>query len=103
MRLKIGAIMTVTKIHLAECLQNDCDLNKKKSSQVIETIIEEMKRSLEKGEDVLITNFGKFCAKNKKPRRGRNPQTGEDLILGARRVVTFKCSGVLKEKLNGRN
>jgi integration host factor subunit alpha len=95
--------MTVTKNSLAQCLQKDCDLSKKQSSQVIETLIEEMKRSLERGEDVLISGFGKFCVKDKKPRRGRNPQTEEDLMLGARRVVTFKCSGVLKEKLNGRN
>jgi integration host factor subunit alpha len=69
---------------------------------VIEILIEEMKRSLEKGEDILISGFGKFHVKEKKPRCGMNPQTGEDLILRDRRVVTFKCSNVLKEKLNGR-
>jgi len=60
-----------------------------------------MKNTLENGEDILISGFGKFCVKDKKERRGRNPQTGEDKMLGARRVVTFKCSGVLKDKING--
>ncbi|MBW1943125.1 MAG: HU family DNA-binding protein, partial [Deltaproteobacteria bacterium] len=59
------------------------------------------KGSLEKGEDVLISGFGKFCVKNKQRRRGRNPATGDDLMLGERRVVTFKVSSVLKNKING--
>jgi len=53
-------------------------------------------------EDVLISGFGRFCVKDKKERRGRNPQTGDDMIMDARRIVTFKCSGVLKEKINGK-
>jgi integration host factor subunit alpha len=69
---------------------------------VIEILIEEMKRSLEKGQDILISGFGKFYVKEKKHRRGRNPQTGEDLILRDRRVVTFKCSTVFKKKLNSK-
>ena len=56
---------------------------------------------LEKNEDVLISGFGKFCVKEKNQRRGRNPATGEDLILRGRRVVTFKCSGKLRKKING--
>ncbi|MBW2075852.1 MAG: HU family DNA-binding protein, partial [Deltaproteobacteria bacterium] len=54
------------------------------------------------GEDVLISGFGKFCVKNKEERKGRNPQTGEDMMLGSRRVVTFKCSGVLRDRVNRR-
>jgi integration host factor subunit alpha len=61
-----------------------------------------MKGILEKGEDVLITGFGKFCVKEKSKRKGRNPQTGEDLMLDARRVVTFRCAGVLRDKINGK-
>ncbi len=63
-------------------------------------MIEIIKRSLEKGEDVLISGFGKFCVKNKKERRGRNPATGNDLTLRGRRVITFKCSGKLRNKIN---
>jgi integration host factor subunit alpha len=59
-----------------------------------------MKRSLENDEDVLISGFGKFSVKRKNERRGRNPQTGEDLVLGSRRVVTFRCSPVLRERIN---
>ena len=73
---------------------------KNKSSIIIESLIEIMKKTLESGEDVLISGFGKFCVKEKSDRRGRNPATGNDLMLDARRVVIFKCSGRLKEKVN---
>jgi integration host factor subunit alpha len=59
-----------------------------------------MKSTLASGEDVLISGFGKFCVKNKRERRGRNPATGEDMILAPRRVVTFRCSGKLRDKIN---
>jgi integration host factor subunit alpha len=59
-----------------------------------------MKNTLEEGEDVMISGFGKFEVKVKDSRRGRNPATGNDLILDARRIVTFKCSGILREKMN---
>jgi integration host factor subunit alpha len=74
---------------------------KKKAVDVVENLIEIIKTTLEKGEDVLISGFGKFCVKEKSSRRGRNPATGEDLILGKRRVVTFKCSGKLRKRVNG--
>ena len=61
-----------------------------------------MKRTLENGEDILITGFGKFCVKEKRQRKGRNPQTGEDLMLDAKRVVTFRCSGALRDTINGK-
>ncbi len=73
---------------------------KKKSVQSVETLLDIIKRTLEANEDVLISGFGKFCVKNKKRRRGRNPATGEDLLLRQRTVVTFKCSGKLREKIN---
>ena len=69
---------------------------------MVESILETIKESLEFGEDVLNSGFGKFCVKNKNPRRGRNPATGEDLPLGVRRVIVFRCSTVLKDKLNGK-
>jgi integration host factor subunit alpha len=69
---------------------------------VIESALEIIKKTLENGDDVLISGFGKFSVKGKRGRRGRNPHTGEELMLDARRVVTFKCSGVLRDKVNGK-
>ncbi len=84
----------VTRVH-------ELGFTKKRSVDIIETLLEIIKGTLEKSEDVLISGFGKFCVKNKKPRRGRNPSTGQDLMLRERRVVTFKCSGKLRKKING--
>ena len=92
--------MTRTKQDLIESIYNQVGLPKKKSSQLVESILEIIKRTLEGGEDVLISGFGKFCVKDKRKQRGRNPQTGEDLMLGERRIVRFKCSGRLRDKLN---
>jgi len=92
--------MTLTKNDLVASV-NELGFTKKKSVEIIETLIEIMKGTLEKGEDVLISGFGKFCVKDKNSRRGRNPATGSDLILRERKVVTFKCSGKLREKING--
>ncbi len=80
---------------------HELGFTKKRSVDIIETLLEIIKGNLEKSEDVLISGFGKFCVKNKKQRRGRNPSTGEDLMLRERRVVTFKCSGKLRKKING--
>ena len=74
----------------------------KQSSEIIETLLELIKKTLAFGEDIMISNFGRFCVKKKKVRKGRNPATGEDLMLRPRRVVTFRCSGTLKRKINGR-
>ncbi len=74
---------------------------KKKSVDILETLMEIIKSTLEKSDDVLISGFGKFCVKQKNQRRGRNPATGADLILKERKVVTFKCSGKLRKKING--
>jgi len=84
----------VTSVH-------ELGFTKKKSVEIIETLLEIMKNTLEKNEDLLISGFGKFCVKQKKQRRGRNPATGADLILKERKVVTFKCSGKLRDKING--
>jgi len=72
-----------------------------KSGEIVESLLEIIKSSLENGEDVLVSGFGKFVVKDKASRRGRNPSTGEDMHLDARRVVAFKCSGRLREKING--
>jgi len=93
--------MSLTKAHLADPIHNQLGFPKIQSVQALESILEIIKETLEKGEDVLISGFGKFCVKEKRERRGRNPQIGEDLMLRSRRVVGFKCSGKLRDKMNG--
>ena len=93
--------MAVTKQDIVLRVQ-ELGFSKKKSVEIIESLLEIIKQSLEDDEDVLISGFGKFRVKEKNQRRGRNPATGEDLILPGRRVVTFKCSGKLKNKINGK-
>ena len=92
--------MALTKIEVADSIANQIGYTKNFSSELVETLLEIMKKTLESGEDVLISGFGKFCVKEKRERKGRNPSTGEDLMLKPRKVVTFKCSGKLREKLN---
>ena len=92
--------MALTKSEIVASVHN-LGLTKKKSVEVIESLLEIIKRSLESSEDVLVSGFGKFCVKDKAKRRGRNPATGEDLMLKGRRVVTFKCSGKLRHKIDG--
>lgn len=92
--------MTLTKAQIVESVQNHLGFTKNRSTDLVETLLEIIKNTLENGEDVLISGFGKFCVKDKKERRGRNPANGQDLILSPRKVVTFKCSGVLRDKIN---
>jgi integration host factor subunit alpha len=94
--------MSITKAHLADSIHNQLGLPQNQSIQAVESILEIIKKTLENYEDVLITGFGKFYVKEKGERRGRNPATGEDLMLGSRRVVGFKCSGKLRERMNGK-
>jgi integration host factor subunit alpha len=93
--------MTLTREVMTRSVVNRLDLSKAESAKAVETIFEIIKKTLEKGVDVLISGFGKFCVKDKGERRGRIPETGERLVLAERRIVTFKCSPVLKRKLNG--
>ena len=93
--------MSLTKERIIDTIFNSSDLSIRRSRQVVESLLENIKKTLESGEDVLISGFGKFCVKEKNERRGRNPATGNDLTLGARRVVRFKCSGRLRDKING--
>jgi len=92
--------MTATKDSIVETIQNELDIPKKKSTELVETVIEIIKRTLESGDDLMISGFGKFSVKEKKTRKGRNPSTGKDMMLDARKVVTFKCSGGLRDKIN---
>ncbi len=81
-------------------IQKHLNLPKNKSSEIVESLLEIIKSTLASEEDVLISEFGKFCVKEKKERRGRNPATAENLMLAPRRVVTFKCSGKLRDRIN---
>ena len=92
--------MALTKSDIITAV-HDLGFTKKQSVDIIESLLEVIKCNLEKSEDVLISGFGKFSVKDKGRRRGRNPATGEDLILNARKVITFKCSGKLRQKING--
>jgi len=94
--------MALTKDVIVEQIQNSLGFPKNRSVEITESLIELIKASLESGDDVLVSGFGKFCVKEKTERKGRNPATGEDAILPARRVVTFKCSGKLRERVNGK-
>lgn len=93
--------MALTKAQLVERLQSNNGLTKKRNTEFVETTIDIIKNTLASGEDVLICGFGKFCVKQKAERKGRNPATGEDKMISARRVVTFKCSGKLRNRING--
>ena len=93
--------MALTKDRIIEEIRIKNGFTKKKSKETIEILLELIKRSLESGEDVLISGFGKFYVKEKKERRGRNPATGEALMLEPRKVVTFRCSGKLRDRVNG--
>ena len=93
--------MTLTKENLRDTIYNQCGLSKGKSTAVVESLLAIIKSTLASGEDVLVSGFGKFCVKEKKERKGRNPATGGDMMLAPRKVVTFKCSGKLRDKVNG--
>ncbi len=91
--------MALTKADLVESLSNQ-GYKRKDAVQLVESLLEIIKDSLARGEDVLLSGFGKFCVKEKKTRRGRNPQSGGNLMLPERRVVTFKYSSVLRDRIN---
>ena len=92
--------MTLTKNMIVTEITDKIGFRKKDSVEILENLLEIIKRTLESGEDVLISGFGKFCVKKKSERRGRNPATGKPMMLKARKVVTFKTSGKLKDMIN---
>ena len=92
--------MALTKDNIINEVYTKLGLKKDDARQVVEQLLEIMKRTLQNGEDLLISGFGKFVVKEKAARRGRNPQTRRDLQLRARRVVVFKTSGILRKKIN---
>ena len=92
---------TLTKADIISAIQTENGYSLQKSADTVETLLEIIKRTMETGEDVLVSGFGRFCVKDKRERRGRNPATDEDMVLPARRVVTFKSSGRLRNRING--
>ncbi len=91
---------TLTKAELIESIYEKVGFSKKEASDIVELVFETLKTTLEKGEKVKISGFGNFVVREKRPRIGRNPQTGEEIEISARRVLTFKPSQVLKTSLN---
>ena len=93
--------MTVTKADLVERLYEKVGFSKKESTEIVESVFELVKQRLEQSEKVKISGFGNFVVNEKRPRKGRNPQTGEEIVITGRRVLTFKASQVLKKVMNG--
>ena len=95
--------MTLTKVDLInQVYTSNPKMTKAHAREAIETILSIIKSSLENGDDVLLSGFGKFNVKAKSARKGRNPKTGQAVMLEARKVVTFKPSGLLREKVDGK-
>jgi integration host factor subunit alpha len=93
--------MTMTKADIVERIYEKVGFSKKEATEIVESIFEVVKRRLERGEKVKVSGFGNFVVNEKRPRKGRNPQTGEEIIITGRRVLTFKASQVLKKTMNG--
>jgi len=92
--------MALTKKDIVEAVQTEIGFTRHQSISTVENLLEIIKSQLASGEDVLVSGFGKFIILEKRERRGRNPSTGEDLMLRPRKVVTFKCSGKMKGRIN---
>ena len=93
--------MTMTKADIVERIYEKVGFSKKEATEVVESIFELVKKRLEQGEKVKISGFGNFVVNEKRPRKGRNPQTGDEIVISGRRVLTFKASQVLKKTMNG--
>ncbi len=94
--------MALTKTEITEKIQKRLNISRTSSYEIMETLLEIIKHTLEKGEDVMISGFGKFCVNEKKERKGRNPATNQEMTLPSRKVVTFKCSGKLRNFINNK-
>ena len=93
--------MTMTKGDIVERISEKIGFSKKEASEVVDSIFEVLKSRLAEGGKVKISGFGNFVVNEKRPRKGRNPQTGEEIIIRGRRVLSFKASPVLKKSMNG--
>jgi integration host factor subunit alpha len=96
-------LSALTKQTIIEKVQEEINQSPPQAKNTVETLLEIMKSTLASGEDVMISGFGKFCVNEKAPRKGRNPATGQEMILDKRRVVIFKCAGILRDKINGQD
>ena len=94
--------MTLTKAIIAKAISKKMSYTNKESLEMLDSLLEIMKQTLESGEDVLISGFGKFSVKEKMERKGRNPQNGQPMMIAPRKVLTFKCSGKLRDRINGK-
>jgi len=92
--------MKLKKADIIKEVINENGYSKRQATQTVDTLLEIMKGTLASGEDLLISGFGKFCVKQKAERKGRNPSTGDAMMLAPRRVVTFRCSGILRDQVN---
>jgi integration host factor subunit alpha len=88
------------KLDIAERMHQEAGIPQKEAAQLLEQILDLLKATLQQGEPITIMNFGKFTVRSKPPRRGRNPSTGEDLMISARRVITFHASPQLTAEMN---
>jgi len=93
--------MTMTKADIVERIYEKVGFSKKEATEIVESLFEVVKRRLEAGEKVKVSGFGNFVVNEKRPRKGRNPQTGEEIVITGRRVLAFKASQVLKKTMNG--
>jgi len=93
--------MTCTKSVIVDDIVDKVGYTRRQAVDIVENLLEIIKSTLEAGDDILISGFGKFCVRGKRSRRGRNPATGEAMLLDSRRVVTFKCAGKLRDRING--
>jgi len=93
--------LALTKTDIVELIAEKNDFSPAEAKDVLEQLIEIIKSTLTSGEDLMISGFGKFQVNEKKPRKGRNPATGDSMTLDKRRVVTFKIAGKLRDKING--
>lgn len=93
----------MTKAEIAKVVHERVGLSKKESGQIVDVVLNVVHKSLEQGEDVKISGFGHFIIRNKRPRRGRNPKTGDEITISSRRVVTFRASQLLKKQVRGKN
>ncbi len=92
--------MALTKNELIAKIRHETGFTVKAATEIVEQLMEIIKSTLASGEDVMISGFGKFCVKSKNQRKGRNPATGDDMVLDARQRINFKCSGKLRERIN---
>jgi integration host factor subunit alpha len=95
--------MTMTKAELVSMVSEKCSFSRQESVQIVDQVFQILKETLEKGEKVKISGFGNFITREKRARKGRNPQTGEEIIICGRRVTTFKPSAMLRKVVNQEN